>query len=86
MSKTDTCTRCGREGHTASSCKRVQCVSCEGFRMLPRKVMHSCVRTTRIGWSPSPTFWRECKLFAQAKQDTEAKRRKALRDMGYITS
>jgi hypothetical protein len=23
MSKTDTCTKCGREGHTASSCKRI---------------------------------------------------------------
>ena len=86
MSKTDTCTRCGREGHTASSCKRVQCLSCEGFRMSMRKIMHACERTNRIGWSPSPTSWRECKQFAQAKQDIEAKRRKALRDMGYITA
>lgn len=86
MSKTDTCTKCGREGHTASSCKRVQCVSCAGFRMTLRKILYTCERVKRTGWSPSPTFWRECSRFAQVAPDTEQKRRQALRSMGSIAA
>lgn len=86
MSTTDTCTRCGRVGHTASSCKRVQCVSCSGFRMALRRVLFTCERIKNPGLSPSPTFWRECGRFVKAASDTEEKRRQALRDMGSVAA
>lgn len=85
MSKTDTCLKCGQVGHTSSSCKRVQCVACDSFRMTARSVLQKCVRKD-ASWSPSPTFWRECGRFAQAAPEAEAKRREALRNMGSITA
>ena len=77
MSKTDTCTKCGQVGHTASSCKRVQCVRCENFRMTLRKVLYTCTKD-RAWWSPGPVFWRECGKFTQADAATVARRLDAL--------
>ena len=84
MSKSDTCFKCGKIGHTSSSCpeKWVQCVECSGFKMTIRKALHKCERIVRSGWSPSPTFRRECKRFAQADAATVNKHRTALREMG----
>lgn len=86
MSKTDTCTKCGRVGHTASSCTRFQCVSCSGFRMTLKKALHACLHIKKAGWSPSPTFWRECERFRKVDPVTETKRRDALREMGSVTA
>ena len=83
MSKTDTCTKCGQVGHTASSCKRVQCVACDSFRMTARKPLHRCI-VKPVAWSPSPTHLRDCGRFSKAAPETEAKRREALRNMGSI--
>lgn len=83
MSKTDTCTKCGQVGHTASSCKRVQCVSCDSFRMTARKPLHRCI-VKPVAWSPSPTHLRDCGRFSKAAPETETKRRDALRNMGSV--
>lgn len=85
MSKTDTCTKCLQPGHTASSCKRVQCVACDSFRMTARGALQKCVKKP-AAWSPSPTFWRDCKLARPAGDGVEAKRRAALKNMGSITA
>lgn len=85
MSKTDTCTKCGQVGHTASSCKRVQCVACDSFRMTARKPLHRCI-VKPVAWSPSPTHLRDCGRFSKAAPETEAKRREALRNMGSVTA
>lgn len=88
MSTTDTCLKCGKPGHTSSSCpeKWVQCVECTGFRMTLRKALHKCERIVRSGWSPSPAYRRECKRFAQADAATVNKRREALRGMGSLAA
>lgn len=86
MSKSDTCTKCGRLGHTASSCKRMQCVSCAGFRMTLKKALHACLYTKRVGWSPSPTHWRECERFRPADAAAESKRREVLRAAGSVAA
>lgn len=65
MSKTDTCTRCGREGHTASSCKRVRCQDCMNAVRL-KNFFCRCKASKRVGWFPSPAFWRECGSFRSA--------------------
>ena len=83
MSKTDTCTKCLQPGHTASSCKRVQCVACDSFRMTARKPLHRCI-VKPVAWSPSPTHSRDCGRFSKATPETEAKRREALRNMGSV--
>ena len=83
MSKTDTCTKCGQVGHTASSCKRVQCVACDSFRMTARKPLHRCI-VKPVALSPSPTHFRDCGRFSKAAPETETKRREALRNMGSI--
>ena len=83
MSKTDTCTKCGQVGHTASSCKRVQCVACDSFRMTARKPLHRCI-VKPVAWSPSATHLRDCGRFSKAAPETEAKRREALRNMGSV--
>ena len=83
MSKTDTCTKCGQVGHTASSCKRVQCVACESFRMTSRKPLHRCI-VKPVALSPSATHLRDCGRFSKAAPETETKRREALRNMGSI--
>lgn len=85
MSKTDTCTRCGQAGHTASSCKRVQCVACDSFRMTAKGVLQKCAKKSSA-WSPSPTFWRECGQAKPAAEGAESKRRAALKNMGSITA
>ena len=85
MSKTDTCLKCGQVGHTSSSCKRVQCVACDSFRMTARKPLHRCI-VKPVAWSPSPTHLRDCGRFSKAAPETEAKRREALRNMGSITA
>ena len=83
MSKTDTCTKCGQVGHTASSCKRVQCVACDSFRMTARKPLHRCI-VKPVALSPSPTHLRDCGRFSKTAPETETKRREALRNMGSI--
>lgn len=65
MSKTDTCTKCGREGHTASSCKRVRCSDCSNAVPLKNHFCR-CKVTKRVGWFPSPAAWRECGNFRSA--------------------
>ena len=85
MSKTDTCTKCGQTGHTASSCKRAQCVACESFRMTKGRHIHRCLKFGAV-WSPSPTCWRQCNYFRQAPADTEEKRRETLRAAGSIVA
>lgn len=85
MSKTDTCTKCLQPGHTASSCKRVQCVACDSFRMTVRAALQKCVKK-QAAWSPSPTFWRECNQASPAAEGAEAKRRAALKNMGSIAA
>jgi hypothetical protein len=69
---------------TVSGSLMIQCVECEGFRMTAKSAIHSCVFIDRIGYSPSPTFERQCKKFKQAEKSTVDRRRKALRDMGSI--
>lgn len=83
--KTDTCLKCGQVGHTSSSCKRVQCVACDGFRMTSKGVLQKCVSKSNA-WSPSPTWLRDCGLFSKAKPEIEAKRREALRAQGSVTA
>ena len=83
MSKTDTCTKCGQVGHTASSCKRVQCVACDSFRMTARKPLHRCI-VKPVALSPSPTHLRDCGRFSKTAPETETKRREALRNMGSL--
>lgn len=83
--KTDPCLKCGQWGHTSSSCKRVQCVACDGFRMTAKGVLQKCVSKSSA-WSPSPTFWRECGRFSKVKPEIETKRREALRAQGSVTA
>ena len=83
MSKTDTCTKCLQPGHTASSCKRVQCVACDSFRMTKGRHLHRCMKFG-VFWSPSATHLRDCGRFSKAAPETEAKRREALRNMGSV--
>jgi hypothetical protein len=85
MSKTDTCLKCGQVGHTSSSCKRLQCVACDSFRMTAKSVIYRCVKAAAY-WSPSPTQWRDCKLARPAAEGVEAERRAALRDQGSVTA
>jgi molybdenum cofactor biosynthesis enzyme MoaA len=85
MSKQDTCLKCGQVGHTSSSCKRVQCVACESFRMTVRGALQKCIKKA-AAWSPSPVFMRDCSRFTKVKPEVEQKRREALRAMGSVAA
>ena len=82
--KTDTCTRCGQYGHTASSCKRWQCIECRSFSMT-RSGKIECAKSPKW-WSPSPTWWRDCAKATQAAAGVVLKRRTAWREMGSVAT